>query len=52
MVPLEAITIRPVAPLTFCFVEVASLMLVSVGLWMKGVPKPSEKETLLRLVFL
>ena len=48
----EASTGSPVALLTFCFVEVALLMRVSVALWMKGVPNPSEKEILERDVFL
>src|SRR5215210_3226587 len=48
----EANTGNPVALLTFCFVEVALLIHVSVLLWIKGVPNPSEKEILDRGVFL
>ncbi len=36
-------TTRPLAPLTFCFVELGLLIVVSLELWMNGVPLPDGK---------
>ena len=37
-------TTRSVVESTFCFVDVALLIVTSVELWMNGVPRPAAKR--------